>query len=148
MKSFGSYNPAVAAPFIKKWEGYRDVAYKCPLGVWTLGYGHTLHVEEGDLCTKEQASAWLFEDLEKTQQALAPYVNVPVSEQQFIALMSLAFNLGASGVVRKCPKLMRALNVRDYEACADEFLDITNGGVPGLVARRRAESALMREEEN
>lgn len=45
----------------------------------------------------------------------------------------------------KCPKLMRAVNSGDFETAADEFLDITNGGVPGLVRRRQAEAELMRD---
>lgn len=39
MTSFGSYPVGAAVPFIKKWEGYRDKAYLCPAGVWTIGYG-------------------------------------------------------------------------------------------------------------
>lgn len=145
MTSFGSYDVGAAVPFIKKWEGYRGVAYRCALGVWTLGYGHTADVEEGDRCTPELAEEWLRKDLQFTQDRLAPYVNVPVTERQFVALLSLAYNIGVRGVVAKCPKLMRALNAKDYEACADEFLDITSGGVPGLVRRRREEAAMMRE---
>lgn len=145
MTSFGSYPVEAAASFVKKWEGYRDVAYLCPAGVWTLGYGHTDGVEEGERCTPEQAETWLREDLESTRSQLAPYVNAPLTERQFVALLSLAFNLGARGVLTKCPRLMRALNMRDYEACADEFLDVTSGGLPGLVRRRREEAAMMRE---
>lgn len=145
MTSFGNYPVEAAVTFVKRWEGYRDVAYRCALGVWTLGYGHTADVEEGDRCTPELAEDWLRKDLTFTQARLAPYVNVPVTERQFVALLSLAYNIGVRGVVVKCPKLMRALNVRDYEACADEFLDITSGGVPGLVRRRQAEAKLMRE---
>lgn len=145
MTSFGSRPVEAAVPFIKKWEGYRDVAYLCPAGVWTIGYGHTDGVEEGERCTPEQAEMWLREDLESTRTRLAPYVNAPVTERQFVALLSLAYNIGVRGVVAKCPKLMRALNSKDYEGAADEFLDITSGGVPGLVRRRREEAAMMRE---
>ena len=68
-----------------------------------------------------------------------------VSESQFIALLSLAYNLGAQGVVDKCPKMLRALNAKDYDGAAEEFLDVTNGGLAGLVARRRREADLMRK---
>lgn len=145
MTSFGNYPVEAAVPFVKRWEGYRDVAYLCPASVWTLGYGHTAGVEEGERCTPEQAEMWLREDLESTRTRLAPYVNAPLTERQFVALLSLAFNLGVQGVLKKCPRLMRALNLRDYEAAADEFLDVTSGGLPGLVRRRREEAALMRE---
>lgn len=143
--NFGSYSVEAAVSFVKKWEGFRDVAYLCPAGVWRLGWGHTEDVVEGERCTKEQAEVWLREDLQSVQRRLAPYINVPVTEAQFVALLSLAYNIGVAGLVRKCPKLMRALNAKDYDGAANEFLDVTNGGLAGLVARRRREAELMRQ---
>lgn len=143
--NFDSYSVEAAVSFIKKWEGFRDVAYLCPAGVWTLGWGHTEDVVEGERCTKEQAEVWLRKDLQSVQRRLAPYIDVPVTENQFVALLSLAYNIGVAGLVRKCPKLMLALNAKDYDAAADEFLDITNGGIPGLVRRRGEEAQLMRQ---
>lgn len=143
-QSFGSYSCELAMAFVKAEEALRLKAYKCPKGVWTIGWGHTGGVKEGDTCTREQAEVWLRSDLQSAQSALAKFINVPVSADQFIALLSLAFNMGAQGVVEKCPKLMRALNEKDYDGAADEFLDITNGGLAGLVARRRREAELMR----
>lgn len=147
--TFGSWDPSVAADFISKFEGCRLEAYKCPAGIWTIGYGHTGGVQDGDTCSQDQADAWLVEDIRAAQKALAPFVNVKVSESQFIALVSLAFNVGASYVTRKCPKLMRALNAGEFEEASKQFLDIVkaNGVVlPGLVKRRRAEAALFLEE--
>ncbi|WP_038025041.1 lysozyme [Sutterella wadsworthensis] len=131
--------------FVKAEETLRLKAYKCPKGVWTIGWGHTGGVKEGDTCTKAQADAWIRSDLQSAQTALAKYINVSVSESQFIALLSLAYNLGAQGVVDKCPKMLRALNAKDYDGAAEEFLDVTNGGLAGLVARRRREADLMRK---
>ncbi len=145
MKSFGSYSYELAMPFVQAEETLRLKAYKCPKGVWTIGWGHTGGVKEGDTCTKAQADAWIRSDLQSAQTALAKYINVSVSESQFIALLSLAYNMGAEGVIQKCPKMLRALNVGDYETAADEFLDVTNGGLAGLVARRRREADLMRK---
>lgn len=147
--AFGSWDPAEAASFIEQFEGRRLTAYLCPAGVWTIGVGHTGGVTEGQTCTDEEADAWLLDDIEAAQKALAPYVNVRVTRGQFVALVSLAFNVGASYVTRKCPKLMRALNAGEFEEAAKQFLDIVkaNGVVlPGLVKRRRAESALFLEE--
>lgn len=144
MKNFLEHFASAAAPFVQHWEGLRTSAYKCPLGVWTIGYGRTNGVHEGDTCTKEQAAQWLLEDLTDTASRLARYINVPVTENQFIALVSLAYNIGVDGLTRKCPKLMRALNEKDYDGATEEFLDITNGGVPGLISRRKAEAELMR----
>lgn len=147
--AFGSWDPAEAASFIEQFEGRRLTAYLCPAGVWTIGVGHTGGVTEGQTCTDEEADAWLLDDIEAAHKALAPYVNVRVTRGQFVALVSLAFNVGASYVTRKCPKLMRALNAGEFEEAAKQFLDIVkaNGVVlPGLVKRRRAESALFLEE--
>lgn len=145
MKSFGSYSYELAMAFVKAEETLRLKAYKCPKGVWTIGWGHTGGVKEGDTCTKAQADAWIRSDLQSAQTALAKYINVSVSESQFIALLSLAYNFGAQGVVDKCPKMLRALNAKDYDGAAEEFLDVTNGGLAGLVARRRREADLMRK---
>ncbi len=66
MKNFLEHFASAAAPFVQHWEGLRTSAYKCPLGVWTIGYGRTNGVHEGDTCTKEQAAQWLLEDLTDT----------------------------------------------------------------------------------
>lgn len=143
-QSFGSYSYELAMAFVKAEETLRLKAYKCPKGVWTIGWGHTGGTKEGDTCTREQAEAWIRSDLQSAQTGLARFINVPVSANQFIALLSLAFNMGSMGVVDKCPKMLRALNAGDYKTAADEFLDVTNGGLAGLVARRRREAELMR----
>lgn len=143
-QSFGSYSYELAMAFVKAEETLRLKAYKCPKGVWTIGWGHTGGIKEGDTCTREQAEAWIRSDLQSAQASLAKFINVPVSANQFIALLSLAFNMGAQGVVDKCPKMLRALDAKDYDGAADEFLDVTNGGLAGLVARRRREAELMR----
>lgn len=143
MREYLEYPADLAVDFVKRWEGFRACAYRCPAGVMTIGYGHTGGVKAGDVVTYHEADELLLKDLQSTAERLAPYIQVPVTEGQAVALTSLAFNLGVQGVVRKCPRLMRALNAREYETAADEFLDVTNGGVPGLVKRRAAERALF-----
>lgn len=143
MREYLEYPADLAVDFVKRWEGFRACAYRCPAGVMTIGYGHTGDVKAGDVVTYHEADELLLKDLQSTAERLAPYIQVPVTEGQAVALTSLAFNLGVQGMVRKCPRLMRALNAREYEAAADEFLDVTNGGVPGLVKRRAAERALF-----
>ena len=143
MKNYGEWPVDWAVPFVKGWEGFRAKAYQCTSGIWTIGYGHTADVEPDDVVTNYEAEDWLRQDLQFTADRLAPYINVRVTKGQFIALTSLAFNIGVRGLVGKCPKLMHALNTGEYEECAKQFLDITNGGVPGLVRRRRAEVSLF-----
>lgn len=145
-KAYSAWSASLAAPLIKDYEGRKLVAYKCPAGIWTIGNGHTgPEVHEGLTITDAQADEWLMSDILKVVRGLARYINVPVTEGQFIALTSLAFNIGVSKLVHECPKLMRAVNAGDVELAAEEFLDINRAGgvvLPGLVRRRKAESDL------
>lgn len=146
MKNFGEYAPECAMDFIEAWEGCKLVAYKCPAGIWTIGVGHTKDVTEHDEITYEQSRELLRKDIEAVVKALTPFVNVHVTEGQYVALVSLAFNVGASYVVHNCPRLMRALNAGDVEQAAHQFLDITKAGgkeLPGLVRRRKSEAKLF-----
>lgn len=146
MKNFGEYSAEVAMDFIEAWEGCRLQAYKCPADIWTIGVGHTKDVTEHDEITYEQSRELLRKDIEAVVKALAPFVNVHVTEGQYVALVSLAFNVGASYVVHNCPRLMRALNAGDVEQAAHQFLDITKAGgkeLPGLARRRKSEAKLF-----
>lgn len=144
MKSFGSYDPSVAAPFIRGWEAERYHAYKCSAGVWTIGVGHTKGVKEGDVITKDESRRIFLDDLRQFKSEITPLVKVPVTENQFIALMSFVFNLGLKNF--KSSTLLRKLNEGDYEGCALEFpkWKYSNGVVvKGLLNRRKAEKELF-----
>ena len=81
---------------IKKYEGCRLDAYKCPAGVWTIGYGHTGDVKQGDRITQTQADALLLEDLEKFEKNVNEYYDkYRWTQNEFDALVSFAFNLGS-----------------------------------------------------
>ena len=143
-RPFGSYQPSLAEGFVSGWEGERLTAYPCSAGVWTIGFGHTKGVKQGDTCTEEQARAWLLEDLADAQMRLARYINVPVTQNEFIALVSLVFNVGVGNLSRS--KLLRKLNSGDREGAAEEFLDfdLANGKrLAGLTRRRKAEHDLF-----
>ena len=143
-RPFGSYQPALAEGFVSGWEGNRLTAYPCAAGVWTIGYGHTKGVKQGDKCSEDQAQEWLLEDIADTQIRLAHYINVPVTQNEFIALVSLAFNVGVGALSRS--KLLRKLNSGDREGAAEEFLDfdLANGKrLAGLTRRRKAEHDLF-----
>lgn len=150
MKSYYSYDIQPACDFIAKYEGCRLTAYLCPSGVPTIGYGHTgPEVRKGMTITQAEADELLRKDVERHVHDFSRYVNVPVTENQFIALTSLVFNCGVSYVVHQCPRLMRSLNAGDVEACAHEFLDINRAGgkvLAGLTERRRAEAILFLSE--
>lgn len=79
---------------IKTFEGYRDTAYLCPAGVWTIGWGHTDGVKEGDTCTEAQAEAYLTQDL-KTAEKTVTATGLVLTQVQFDALVSLVYNIGS-----------------------------------------------------
>lgn len=134
--------------FIEDWEGCRLMAYRCSAGVWTVGIGHTgADVHEGMKITVDEAYQLLKQDLIKTIKNLAPAVIVDVTQGQFIALVSLAFNVGVGAVKRS--KLLRKLNLGDIEGASVEFLDWDKcNGKPlaGLTKRRKAEYNLFTSE--
>jgi lysozyme len=126
----------------------RLTAYLCPAGVWTVGWGHTSGVHEGMTISPEFADALLREDVEEVEQELGLILKVWVTQGQWDALCSLAFNLkgGPVALPRIAPKLWQALHMGRTEEAAKEFLDISKGGgrqLAGLVRRRQAEAALF-----
>lgn len=147
MKSYATHDVRAACDFIAKEEGCVLTAYRCPAGVLTIGYGHTgADVREGMSITQAEADALLFRDVSECVHGMARFVNVPVTESQFVALTSLAFNVGVSYVTHHCPKLMRALNTGDVEKAAAEFLDIDKANgvrLAGLTRRRQSEARLF-----
>lgn len=129
---------------IKKAEGLKTKAYRCPAGILTIGYGHTHNVKEGDTCTPEQAGVWLKEDCLVAELTIRANVKVPLSQNQFDALVSFIFNLGSGNFVGST--LLKKLNAGDYAGAAAEFDRWVNAGgreLPGLVERRAVEKALF-----
>lgn len=144
MNSWGSYNPSIASDFVKRWEGRELKAYRCSAGKWTIGYGHVNGVQEGDEISPAEAEQLLVEDLTAISDDLNRLVNVPVSEGQYIALLSLAFNIGATAL--KKSSLLFHLNHKRYDEAAAEFDKwIYAGGKvsEGLKRRRAAERKLF-----
>lgn len=129
---------------IKEFEGCKLKAYKCPAGIWTIGYGRTTNVKEGDTCTQEQADTWLTEEANQFAESILGMVKVPLTQNELDALTSLAYNIGL-GNLRKST-LMKRINESDFDAAADEFPKWNKAGgnvLPGLVKRRRAERDLF-----
>lgn len=148
MNSWGSYSPAIASDFVKQFEGRELKAYRCSAGVWTIGYGHTNGVKEGDEISPAGAEQLLVEDLTAIANDLNRLVNVPVTQGQYIALLSLAFNVGATSL--KKSTLLFHLNHGRYDEAAAEFDKwVYVGGkvVEGLQRRRAAERALFEAED-
>lgn len=123
---------------VKSFEGCRLTAYLCPAGVWTIGYGHTgPEVIAGLVWTQAQADAALISDLAHAAHAVTGYVTSAIDDNQFSALASFVFNLGAGSLHGST--LLKKLNDRDYEGAANEFLkwDFVDGQANSGLARRR-----------
>lgn len=130
---------------VTNFEGLRLTSYQDSVGVWTIGYGHTLGVKEGQTITEERANELLYKDVERFEASVNRYVEVPLTQYQFDALCSFSFNLGAYSL--KTSTLLRLLNLGNYDGAADEFGEwIYAGGEPllGLIRRRKAEELLFR----
>ncbi len=129
---------------IKRFEGLRLSAYKCPADVWTIGYGTTAGVKPGQTITKERAEELLREDVERFEAQVLRLVKVPLTQGQHDALVSFVYNLGAGNLSNST--LLRLLNSGDYKGAAAQFDRWTKAGgkeLPGLVKRRAAERALF-----
>lgn len=129
---------------IKQFEGCHLTAYKCPGGKWTIGYGHTARVKQGQKITQAQADKFLKADLKTFENAVNSCVKVNITQNQFDALVSFAYNCGAGAL--KTSTLLKKLNKKDYSGAAKEFpkWNKSNGKVlNGLVKRRVAEMDLF-----
>ena len=133
---------------IQAFEGCVLAAYPDPATggePWTIGYGHTHGVRPGDACTREQALAWLREDLGGAEQAVSQCVKVPLAQHQFDALVSFTFNCGPGALAQST--LLRLINAGgDPSVVGPQFarwVNGPNGPLPGLVRRRAAERAMF-----
>ena len=134
---------------ICNFEGLRLKAYDDGVGVWTIGFGTTkypngIRVKKGDTCTLDQAKAYMQNDLKSFEQTVNNTVKVPLNQNQFDALVSLAYNIGATAF--KKSTLVKRLNEGNYKAAANQFNVWVNAGgkrMQGLVNRRAAERALF-----
>lgn len=130
-------------------EGKRLAAYDDGVGVWTIGFGTTVYpngikVQKGDTCTEAQAKAYMAHDLKKFELAVNNAVKVPLNQNQFDALVSLAYNIGTNAFSKST--LVKKLNASDIQGAADQFDVWVNAGgkrMQGLVNRRAKEKALF-----
>ena len=142
--TFLSYDPCLALDFIRNEEGCKLKAYQCSAGRWTIGCGHTAGVTEGMTISQAHAEDLLRADVIDCAQRMSSYITAKVTKWQFIALVSLSFNVG--DLRRKAPKLLHYLNAGLETKAANEFLDICRAGgrvVEGLKRRREKESQLF-----
>ena len=133
-----------AIAIIKKYEGCRLTAYKCPAGVYTIGYGHTKGVKKNDKITQEKAEEYLQADLVRFMKNIDKYDKTyHFTNNEYCALLSFAFNLGSIDQ-------LTAHGTRSKKTIASKMLLYVNcNGKPlrGLINRRRDEFNLFNEVE-
>lgn len=129
---------------IKDYEGVRLKAYDDGVGVWTIGVGHTAGVKRGDVIDMERVDEFLRADLADAERAVNARVVAPLTQDQFDALVSFVFNVGAGAFIAST--LLKKLNARDYDGAADEFLRWNKAGgrvLAGLTKRRISERMMF-----
>ena len=135
---------------VKEFEGLELHAYRDPVGVVTIGYGYTNNagfgpgVKMGDVWTEEQAENMLWKGLEVFANEIRPLLKREATENQFGAMLSLAYNIG-TGAFSKSTCLKR-FNAGDLEGAAEALTWFNKAGgkvLRGLVRRREAERALF-----
>ncbi len=138
---------------VRTFEGLRTEAYRCPAGVWTIGYGHTGDVQPGRRISAEQAEQLLRDDLAACGEQVEGLISVPLSDCQYAALVSFVFNAGVGAL--RGSTLRRRLNAGDYDCVPSELAkwvkatDPSTGrkvSLAGLVRRRAAEGELWLRE--
>lgn len=135
---------------IKSFEGFSARPYLCPAGVPTIGYGATYYPDgrrvtmQDKPVTEADATAMLRSMLASYEAGVSRYVLVPVTQGQFDALVSFAYNLGLSAL--KSSTLLRLVNARDWQGAAAQFGRWNRAGgkvLPGLTRRREAERVMF-----
>ena len=146
--------PRAAIDLAKRFEGFHRVPkvdprrahpYICPAGFWTVGYGHLCDPKHPPI-TEAEAECYLADDLQTALGASLRYCPVLATEPgvRLAAIVDFTFNLGAGRL--QTSTLRRRINQRDWSASAQELSRWIYGGgkvLPGLVARRRVEAALI-----
>ena len=133
---------------IKKFEGLELDSYQCSANVWTLGYGHTQGVAEGDSCSEEEAEIILVNDLKEFETYVNALVDVALDQNQFDALVAWTFNLGPTNL--RTSTLLKKLNAGDYNDVPSEIKRWNRAGgqvLDGLIRRREAEALLFAGEQ-
>jgi len=134
---------------IKKFEGCRLKSYRCPSGIWTIGFGNTFYengdkVKEDDVITQQRAEELAKFIIDQFAVTIEPFILKPLNDNQFSACVSLAYNIGTQGFKRS--SVFKKLNINPLDATiADSFRLWNKGGgkvLKGLVNRREAEIQL------
>jgi len=133
---------------IKKFEGCELEAYVCAAGVWTIGYGSTKGVKEGDNISQEEADKLLLHEMDEYEGYITDNVTVDLKQNQFDSLVSWVFNLGPTNL--KASTMLKVLNLGNFEGVPEQMKrwNKANGKtLDGLIRRREAEALLFEGKE-
>tara|TARA_B100001059_G_C17748281_1_gene535620 strand:- start:268 stop:777 length:510 start_codon:yes stop_codon:yes gene_type:complete len=128
---------------IKKFEGCELEAYKCAAGVWTIGYGHIKTAVEGMKIDQATANELFDEEMGEYETYVNTAVNVPLSQNQFDALVSWVFNLGNGNL--NASTMLKVINSGDHAGVPAQIKRWNKAGgkvLDGLIRRREAEALL------
>ena len=128
---------------VKFFEGFEAKAYLCPANVWTIGYGRTRNVKEGDIVNEIQAERDLLEELEEFANQVLNTVKVSLTQNELDALTSWTYNLGVGNL--QSSTLLKKLNSGDKNSVPSEMLRWNKAAgkvLAGLTRRREAEAKL------
>lgn len=129
---------------VKHFEGLVLEAYKCPAGVWTIGYGHTKDVQPGDEWSEDHAEHMLEVEMEEYEKYINDLVEVELNQNQFDAMVSWVYNLGVGNL--QSSTLLKVLNAGDYAGVPEQIMRWNKAGgkvLEGLTRRRQAEADLF-----
>ena len=136
---------SVGLNLIKQFEGFKATGYQCPGGFNTIGYGHVIKAGESisQPLSESEAETLLLQDIEVAAKAVHRLIKVPLTQGQFDALVSFAFNCGAGALQRST--LRACVNREEHMQVPAELLKWTHScgkSLPGLMRRRMAEALL------
>ena len=131
---------------IRNFEGFVDHVYKDAVGYPTIGIGHLIKAGEvfPEKITEVEANEILAKDLKEAEDAVNTMVKVTLRQNQFDALVSFVFNLGAGNFAGST--LLKMVNASDFNNAAGQFIRWNRAGgkvLAGLTRRREAEAALF-----
>lgn len=134
-----------ALALIERFEGFRAAPYHDAAGLLTIGYGHLIgKLEHFTSVTQDQAQELLGADVASAERAVNAYIHTELTQNQFDALVSFTYNLGAGTLQHST--LCRVVNARNFDEVPAAFKAYNRaGGIiqQGLVTRRADEAALF-----
>ena len=137
-----------AVKIMEPFEGFSAVPYRCPAGVWTIGYGSTRDHANHPVTAQTQpitqaiAESWALQDMRLALDTVRTDVHTPITVPEAAALADFVYNLGSGNF--KVSAILRCLNAGDHAGACKHLADWNMGGgkvLAGLVRRRAAEQA-------